>query len=500
MIITKKFKITILGSDDEREEGYNYIRHEQYEQYKALNLGMTLLHTNNILSSYNTGAEGKLLNRVVYIEKQLQKTKIELLKSKREEKKTKLKKIIKELESHLVEIHYNISLENDFRSEVDIRFKEFYIDDIYTVLQSQVNLINKDNMSLITKALKADYATALKNGLAKGERSLTNYKRGYPLLVRGRDLKFYYDGRNVLIKWIKGITFKVILGRNDKDKVELLHTLQQIIYFQSIENYNVIGYDEVRNKNIKAKNELKNYKVCDSSIKFEEKKLILNLALDINTISRKDLVEGRVVGVDIGVRIPIYVSLNDTHHISKKIGSVDSFIKVKQQFKARRRSIHQQVKVFKSCNRINEKIKVIDSFSEKQSRYKKSYNHFLSNEIIKFAIDNKAHQINLELLSIGESIAGTILSDWNYYQLKTMIEYKSKRYGIVVKTVDPYRTSQICSKCGNYEEEQRLSQNIFECKSCGLKVNADYNASRNIAISTKYIEKIEESEYYTKKQ
>ena len=44
-------------------------------------------------------------------------------------------------------------------------------------------------------------------------------------------------------------------------------------------------------------------------------------------------------------------------------------------------------------------------------------------------------------------------------------------------------TSQKCSKCGNLEEGQRINQSHFKCKKCGYEENADFNASRNIALS-----------------
>ena len=58
--------------------------------------------------------------------------------------------------------------------------------------------------------------------------------------------------------------------------------------------------------------------------------------------------------------------------------------------------------------------------------------------------------------------------------------------------IDPYHTSQICSCCGHWEEGQRINQSTFicknpECKNFGVKINADFNASRNIALSTNFI-------------
>jgi putative transposase len=95
-----------------------------------------------------------------------------------------------------------------------------------------------------------------------------------------------------------------------------------------------------------------------------------------------------------------------------------------------------------------------------------------------------------------EAVKGTLLKDWSYYQLQQMLEYKAEREDIKIFYVDPYHTSQTCSKCGHYEEGQRKKQDEFICKDCGFKTNADYNASRNIAMSKRYITSKEESEYY----
>lgn len=46
--------------------------------------------------------------------------------------------------------------------------------------------------------------------------------------------------------------------------------------------------------------------------------------------------------------------------------------------------------------------------------------------------------------------------------------------------VNPHNTSNECSKCGYINKENRESQSIFICKSCGYTANADFNASLNI--------------------
>jgi putative transposase len=50
-----------------------------------------------------------------------------------------------------------------------------------------------------------------------------------------------------------------------------------------------------------------------------------------------------------------------------------------------------------------------------------------------------------------------------------------------VEEITPAYTSQTCSGCGHRDPESRESQSRFRCRACGLRVNADVNAARNIA-------------------
>ena len=50
-----------------------------------------------------------------------------------------------------------------------------------------------------------------------------------------------------------------------------------------------------------------------------------------------------------------------------------------------------------------------------------------------------------------------------------------------VEKIGPAFTSQTCSGCGHRDPESRESQSRFRCRACGLTVNADVNAARNIA-------------------
>jgi transposase len=71
-----------------------------------------------------------------------------------------------------------------------------------------------------------------------------------------------------------------------------------------------------------------------------------------------------------------------------------------------------------------------------------------------------------------------LLSSWGRKKLQEIIEYKAKWEGIPVVYVNPYLTSQICCYCGSRGERNGKH---FYCPSCNKTLNADFNASVNIA-------------------
>src|SRR3990167_7430771 len=72
---------------------------------------------------------------------------------------------------------------------------------------------------------------------------------------------------------------------------------------------------------------------------------------------------------------------------------------------------------------------------------------------------------------------------WSFKRLENAIKNYAELGGIYIEYVEPHYTSQMCSKCGVILKSNRKSQSCYSC-SCGLKLNADLNASRNI--STKW--------------
>jgi putative transposase len=75
--------------------------------------------------------------------------------------------------------------------------------------------------------------------------------------------------------------------------------------------------------------------------------------------------------------------------------------------------------------------------------------------------------------------AAILRSAWGQVQQTT--QYKARKQAQLVLAVPAHHTSQECSRCGHTSPENRPTQAVFLCQSCGHSDNADHNAACVIA-------------------
>lgn len=432
MILTRKIQLLVVGNNDEVNRVFDYIRKGMISQNKAMNQYMSALYL------------------------------------------AELDKISKEDRKELNQLYGRIS--NSKKGSA-------YSQDI-------VFPKGLPTASSLSMKVKQDFKQSCKNGLMYGRVSLPTYRSDNPLLIHvdwvrlrssnpHNDFGLYYNYKNhaeflehlddkdleVFIKFANNITFKLILG-NVKKSASLRHEIQMIF-----EEY---------------------YKVCNSSIEIDGRKIILNLSMDIPE-QKIELDENVIVGVDIGIAIPAVCGLNTNDYSRKYIGSVNDFMRIKTKIQHQKNRLQTNLKMAKGGHGRKRKLKAMDKFTDYERNWVQSYNHYVSKQIINFALKNKAKYINIEDLSgitKGKNV-NKFLKGWSYYQLQSFITYKANKYGIEVRKIDPHYTSQTCSCCGYVDEKNRpkneKGQSYFKCLKCGHEENADFNAAKNIAKSVNFV-------------
>ncbi|HBF0594049.1 TPA: transposase [Clostridioides difficile] len=461
MISTRKIKIRCDDSTF-----YTFFRQEQREQNKALNIGIGIIHANAVLHNVDSGAEKKLKKSIEGLQGKIDKLNKDLEKEKITDKKKE--EVLKAIETNkkILDGEKKAFKESEeYRKGIDELFKNTYLksNTLDHVLDSMVNIQYKRTLSLVTQRIKKDYSNDFV-GIITGQQSLRNYRNDNPLMISNQQLNFKYVEDTFYLDIMCGYRLEVVLGKRDNENVnELKSTLEKVIS--------------------------KEYKVCDSSMQFSKnnKDVILNLVIDIPQNSNVyKPVEGRTLGVDLGVAVPIYMCLNDDTYKRKGLGDINNFLRVRQQMQTRRRKLQKDLTLTNGGKGRKKKTQLLDKLQENEKNFVKTYSHALSKRVVEFAKSNKCEYINIEKLT-KDGFDNIILRNWSYFELQKMIEYKAEKEGIAVRYVNPAYTSQKCSRCGEIDKENRQTQANFKCTKCGFELNADHNAAINIARSIEFI-------------
>jgi putative transposase len=73
------------------------------------------------------------------------------------------------------------------------------------------------------------------------------------------------------------------------------------------------------------------------------------------------------------------------------------------------------------------------------------------------------------------------ISDSNFGEIRRQLEYKASWYGVHLVVIDRFSpSSKTCSACGWIDENQDLSDRVFNCHECWLVIDRDLNAALNI--------------------
>jgi putative transposase len=73
-----------------------------------------------------------------------------------------------------------------------------------------------------------------------------------------------------------------------------------------------------------------------------------------------------------------------------------------------------------------------------------------------------------------------VISDAAWGQFVSILRAKAEDAGRVWVEVDPRHTSDRCEACGHAAKENRVTQAVLACRSCGHRAQADEHAARNI--------------------
>lgn len=469
-IITRKIELKIVKdglTDEEYDQQWKYL----YQINNTIYLAANRISTHCL---FNDEYEMRLklhMPRYKEIEKELKK-----LDS---DKKTSDKEIRDRLLNERKELDENVknkkkdflqcSKQNSTYQLVSKEFKQYIPSDILANLNQKIQENYNNNQKKI----------------GSGERALSTYKKGMeiPFSIReNKRLKLFIKEEGIYLKWFKEILFRLEFGKDASNNRCIVERL-----IESDKQQKKKGEDYVAN---------------NSSIKLIKngKNTRIFLLLSIDIPAKKQVLDKEVVlGVDLGIKCPLYLAINKNDNFKMQIGDIEHFHNQRTMFQKRFKSL-QKLMCTQGGHGRKKKLEPLEKLKEKERNWVHTQNHVYSREVIKQALKQNAGTIHMESLKdFGKDKEGYVKDEykyllryWSYYELQSMIEYKAKLEGIEVKYIDPAYTSQTCSYCGERGERKKQEEFVCTnplCKRRGEKINADFNAARNIAMSKKIVER-----------
>jgi putative transposase len=89
--------------------------------------------------------------------------------------------------------------------------------------------------------------------------------------------------------------------------------------------------------------------------------------------------------------------------------------------------------------------------------------------------------LNVSGMMANHKLAGSV-ADANFYEFRRQLEYKARKFGSkVILAGRFYPSSKTCSSCGHIQDIP-LKLRVFDCGNCGISIDRDLNAARNLAL------------------
>ena len=189
---------------------------------------------------------------------------------------------------------------------------------------------------------------------------------------------------------------------------------------------------------------------------------------------KDDEIEG-TLGVDLGLR---HIATDSAGHQFQGQDLADYRLhraNVRAWLQAKADTDCKQTR--KACRR------ALKRLSGRERRHQKQINHTISKHLVAYAKEHGLAIVCEVLKGIRDRCRfrkgqRRRLHSWAFYQLQQFVEYKARRAGVRVVSVDPRYTSKTCADCLHVGIRR---QDDFSCKNCGQASHADFNAARNIA-------------------
>ena len=177
------------------------------------------------------------------------------------------------------------------------------------------------------------------------------------------------------------------------------------------------------------------------------------------------------VGIDLGLKDFVITSDNKKYKNNRYTKKYAKQLKKAQQHLSRKQ---------KGSNGFEKQKLKVDKIHEKIASCRLDTLHKVSKKLVETYDLISVEDLNVKGMIKNHKLSKHI-ADASWGNFVTLLQYKCDWYGKeLVKVNRFYPSSKTCGDCGWINQELKLSDREWTCKSCGVVHDRDVNASRNI--------------------
>ena len=233
--------------------------------------------------------------------------------------------------------------------------------------------------------------------------------------------------------------------------------------------------------------------VISGTISQKAGKYYVSVLMEVDNISN-NLAHTNGIGIDLGLKDFAVISNGKVY---KNVNKTARVKKLKKKLRREQRRLSRKYESLKSSSKKQEGRATRQNIQKQVHQVQKLYQKLTNirtdymNKTVSSIVEQNPSSITIEDLNVRGMMKNRHLSksvaEQKFYAFHVKMESKCKVNKIELRVVDRwYPSSKLCSCCGSYHKNLKLSDRMYHCNNCGTVMDRDFNASVNLKNAKKY--------------
>ena len=215
-------------------------------------------------------------------------------------------------------------------------------------------------------------------------------------------------------------------------------------------------------------------KVTRITVSYRGGRWYASLTVDREEEAPTTVPTGDAVGIDLGVKHLATLSTGEVIENPRALSNAERQLRRAQRALSRtQKGSKRREKAKRRVSRLHARVVHVrqDTLHKMTTRLARSYSHIVLEDL------------NVSGMVKNRRLAKSI-HDASLAEFRRQMEYKCARNGVQLTFVDRwFPSSKMCSGCGAVRAKLSLSERTYHCDTCGLTLDRDLNAARNILVA-----------------